>query len=98
MIIRTVLIVGIALLVGCSDKNPTRAEWISIEKPPVRLIYVSQEPIADGTVHHLLQHIEKQPYRNYKFNDTIKIEVMANSHQTDIESDNDVTSLTIGRK
>ena len=92
-----VVLHSLAFFTGCSDRQPARVEWISIEKPPLRLIYVSQKPIADETVHHLLQHVEKQPYKNYKFNEGIKIELSANAHQSDTESDSDITSTTINK-
>ena len=85
----------VAFLSGYSDKNPARAEWLSVEKPPLRIIYVSQNPMGEAFVHHLVQHVENQPYRNYKFNEKTAIELNANAHQSDIESDSDVTSTTI---
>ena len=82
-------------LAGCADKNPARAEWLSIEKPPLRVIYVSQNPMGEEFVHHLVQHVENQPYRNYKFNEKTGIELNANAHQSDMESDSDVSTITI---
>ena len=93
-----VILHSMALLTGCTDKQPARVAWVSIEKPPIRLIYVNrQDLVSDETVHHLLQHIERQPFKNYKFNAGIKIKLDANAHQSDIESDSDISYTTIQR-
>ena len=93
-----VILHSMALLTGCTDKQPARVAWVSIEKPPIRLIYVNrQDLVSDETVHHLLQHIERQPFKNYKFNETTAIRVEATSHQSDAESDIDTLTVSKGK-
>lgn len=91
-----VVLNGTALITGC-DRQPARMAWVSIEKPPIRLIYVNQQELIDSeTVHHLLQHIEKQPYKEYAFNPTIGIKAETSLHQSDTESDTDSTTVNKG--
>ncbi len=92
-----VMLHSMALLTGCTDRQPARMAWVSIEKPPIRLIYVNQqELIDDKTVNHLLQHIERQPHKDYNFNPTIGISATASFSQSDIESDTDTITVNKG--
>ena len=83
-----------SFLVGCSDKNPARANWFSVEKPPYRAIYVSQKHITPQEMAMILKY-GRVPFKVYQFNETVGVSLNANAHQSDTESDSDITQRTI---
>jgi len=57
-------------LIGCSSKIPQPKAWVSVEKPPVRVIYIDYEKdITADTVHKLTDQVSRVRYEDYKFND-----------------------------
>ena len=86
---------SVLVLLGCAEKE-TKASWVSIEKPPIRVIYVSKvENIPPEVVNEMVQSIKDIPYANYPFNPSVKIGLDAKAHTSDSETD--VASLTIAR-
>jgi hypothetical protein len=90
-------IYGLALT-GCTDRQPARVAWLSIEKPPIKVIYIDEQGNLDPVLTSKMFHIVGQtPYRNIKLNENTNVSVSAQSHQTDTESDTDSSSLTVQR-
>ena len=86
------ILIGL-LLVGCAEKD-TRASWVSVEKPPIRVVYVSKvENISPEVVDGMIESVKDVPYANYPFNPSIEIGLDANSHKSNSESD--VVSYTL---
>jgi hypothetical protein len=67
------IFVLIPLLVGCSDK-PEVASWVSIEKPPIKIVYVDRDrTITPETVRQLVGQARLFPYEDYQFNTAANI-------------------------
>ena len=90
-------IVAILAMTGC-DRQPSRVAWISVEKPPIKVIYIDKQgeldPVITDRVFSIVGHT---PYRNLKLNETTSVSLEANSHQSDVESDTDSTSISTTR-
>ena len=101
VIIISLLMVGTAMILmnGCAKKGhmPARAEWLSITKPPVQVIYISQTKITPVQIRNLLAQTNLVPYRDYKFNDTTSVSMSAATDQTHHQSTSttDTTSVSI---
>jgi hypothetical protein len=86
----------LALLVGCSDKQPARVAWLSVEKPPIKVIYIDEQGNLDPVITTKVFDIVGQTrYHNIKINENTNVSVTASSHQSDAESDSDSSSTTI---
>ena len=87
--------IAAGLLAGCTGRQPARSNWISVEKPPIRVIMVSQEPFNKSSVTNLLKQVNRYPFKAYNFNDTIRVEVMSNSNRSDV--DTKVRDIEVGK-
>ena len=101
VIIISLLMVGTAMIImnGCARKGhmPARSEWLSITKPPVQVIYISQTKITPTQIRNMLTQTNLVPYRNYKFNDVTSVSMSAATDQTHHQStsNTDATSVSI---
>ena len=63
------------VLIGCSKAHQPKA-WVSVEKPPMRVIYIDYEKdISAATVYNLSNSIRGLPYEDYKFNDSMNVNI-----------------------
>jgi hypothetical protein len=77
------LIISLFIL-GCSDK-PEIAGWVSIEKPPIKVVYVVRDKmITPETVRALIGQVSLLPYEDYMFNSSVTIGI---SNQEQISED-----------
>ena len=66
------ILVLILIVAGCSTKK--EKAWLSIEKSPMRIIYVTKpDEINTTLVDHLVKTISKVPYRKEGFNENTNI-------------------------
>jgi len=97
ILILVVTVISI-ILAGCSDKNPARVAWLSVEKPPIKVIYIDEQgsldPVITAKVFHIVSHTRTV---NMAINNSTSVTASGSSHQSDAESDTDSTSLTIAR-
>lgn len=85
-----------SLIIGCADKDPARMGYLMVEKPPLRIIYIGKQNYMKPEVaYNLLGQVSKSKYEKYKFNNTMVVHVKASSHQSDTESDSDVSSRSL---
>ena len=88
--------VGVVLLMGCSRPTYKPKAWVSVEKPPMRVIYMDfEKDITPAMVHQLTYQVSQVPYRNYKFNDTASINVGFDA--TANSSHSDSTTINVGK-
>ena len=95
-----VLVVSIiaAILGGCSDKNPARVAWLSVEKPPIKVIYIDEQGSLDPVITaKVFNIVGNTPYRNIQINESTSVTASGSSHQSDHETDSDTTSVSISR-
>jgi len=86
----------LAFLTACSDKQPARVAWISIEKSPIKVVYIDKQGKLDPVITSKMFHIvQNTPTRNIKINENTTVTVNANLHQSDVELDSDVTSASL---
>ena len=88
---------------GCSGKDypPARKAWFSVEKAPMKIIYIDAAEKMDlATMRYMMEAARRQPYHNYTFHDSTNIVgVTGVGEQNDHESDTDTksTSLSVSR-
>ena len=76
-------LVGMVVLAGCAQKPESKGAWISVEKPPIRIVYMNKaETITPEMVRLCIAQAKSVPYKDYKFNESIKVVLDANSHQS----------------
>ena len=82
------------IIVGCSYRHKP-VGWVSIEKPPMRVILVdSQKDVDPKTVYRIMDSMNNMPYKNYKFNEGVGISV---DYQGSINHNtSDIKQLKIG--
>lgn len=85
-IILTVTFISAILptIIGCTTHREPKA-WVSVEKPPIRVIYVDySSDIQPATVHKITQQVSRLKFEDYDFNEntTIGIDVAANINST----------------
>jgi hypothetical protein len=89
---------SLAFLTGCSDKQPARVAWLSVEKPPIKVIYIDEQgnldPVITSKVFHIVNHTR---FQSVPINNSTGVSVTASSHQSDAESDSDTSSLSINK-
>lgn len=94
-----VLNIGCIGLTGCTKAGypPPRQEWLSVTKPPIQVIYVSQTKITPAQVHNIIRQTKLTPFRNYPFNDVTGISLSAdvNRQHHQSTSNTDSTSVTL---
>ena len=67
------IFIGICIVVGCTQAIQPKA-WVSIEKPPIKIVIVDNEKdITPETIDMLLQHTRRFQYQNYKFNENTNV-------------------------
>ncbi len=83
-------------ILGCSSRPHYQPKaWVSVTKPPIRIIYMDYEKdITAETVHRLTQQVKDVKYEDYKFNENANISIGfdAEAHS----SHSDATSVAIG--
>ena len=76
-IISGILVTGFiaTIIIGCAQKIQPKG-WLSVEKPPMRVILVDNEKdINQNMVHMVIGHVAMEKYKDYKFNDKAEISV-----------------------
>jgi len=90
--------VVVLALAGCSDKQPTRVAWLSVEKPPIKVIYIDKQGQLDPAItSKVFEVVWTTPFRDVSINENTNISMKAESYQSDIESDTDTNSLSVTR-
>lgn len=75
VLIFIVVLHTMSFIVGCSPKAQPKG-WVSVEKPPMRVIVLdNEEDITPETIEMIIRYVGKQPYRDYRFNETTQIGV-----------------------
>ena len=89
-------LIFIPLLVGCGQANKEIAgSWVSVEKPPLRVIYVNEKKsVSPEMVQHLIRQVKTIPYKDYKFNDNIGISVSGSGSSQVSNTQSDTVSVT----
>jgi len=76
------LLLALPVLVGCTS-NFQEASWLSVEKPPIRVIYISKaDHIEPEVVHGVIASVKDVPYQNYGFNENVGVLLDVNSHKS----------------
>ena len=78
------------LVIGCSQRPQPKA-WVSVEKPPMRVIFVDNEhDIHSDTVHRLVNQIKGIKFEDIDFNSETMIGIQYdadwNAHQSSSNS------------
>ena len=98
VILTLVVTIISVILGGCSDKNPARVAWLSVEKPPIKVIYIDEQGSLDPVITaKVFNIVGNTPYRNIQINNSTSVTASGSSHQSDYESDTDSSSLTIAK-
>ena len=88
----------LALFTGCTGTEPDRLAWISVEKSPIKVIYIDKQGQLDPLITSKVFHIVGQTrFQDVPINSDTSVTIMAESHQSDTESNSDTTSLSINR-
>ncbi len=85
-------------IAGCShrDHPPSKTAWLSIEKNPIKVIYIDKQGVLDPVLSaKMFELVDKTKYRKTPINENTNVSVSAIASQTDIESDSDITSREI---
>lgn len=77
---KTLLLIS-PLLAGCNITPDVKSEWVSVEKPPIRVVYISRK-IDPNTVSRIIEQTKLVPYKDYKFNDSTIIKADATAHKS----------------
>ena len=86
---------GIVGIIGCGHKIRPKG-WLSVEKPPIRVILVdSESDIDEATVCMVLDKVSRLDYRDVKFNESTTVGV--NTEYIVNRTDNITTSLKVDR-
>ena len=82
------------MLVACGTKPQPKA-WVSMEKPPMRVIIIDNERDIDpGTIDMMFKHMAKIPYRKTEFNDDTTIGI---HYDTDIHKhESNIQEIKVG--
>ena len=91
IIIFLIVIIFVYAITGCSQVSKKKS-WVSIEKAPMRVIYVDDE-MDTVFINGLVDYVGKQEYKDYYFNESTV--VSANANRSDVESDTDVHSRSV---
>ena len=84
------------IFTGCTRPTSKTMSWISIERPPIRVIYIDEHhSISDDTINEIFKHIDGTKYSNYKFNKTIGISSNAKADRSIEEKYSNHTKLEI---
>ncbi len=93
VIIFIMVAIVLYVITGCSQINQHRA-WVSVEKAPMRIIYVDDSDKMDHIfIGKLVNHVGSQEYKDYYFNESTSISIAGN--RSDIESDTDIHSRSV---
>ena len=91
----TSLALVILILPGCTgiDHPPARKSWFSVEKAPMKIIYIDAENSLDPCIMtYMVDAASKEKYHKFKFTDTKnEVGISGKSEQSDVESDKDET-------
>ena len=85
------------LLTGCAQKPDLHGSWFSVEKPPIKIVYINRDDVVSPEVAYRLTRMASQvPYKDYKFNENANVSLTAtgvqdiavsNSTELDTKSD-----------
>jgi hypothetical protein len=83
---------ALLLVTGCAQKPEQEGGWISVEKPPIRVVYINKhQSVSPEMVHALVKQVGGFKYENYRFNDGVSISFDAHAHQSsDISNSSNV--------
>ena len=92
----------VLLLQGCTNKDyaPARKAWFSVEKSPMKLIYIDDAGNLDRDIMaYMADTARKQKYHPYIFGSTeTSVSIVGKGTQSDVESDTDSMSRTVDVK
>ncbi len=81
---------------GCSTEIKQQSSWISVEKPPIRIIYVNKAgAISDATVTNLVRQATGVRYKDYSFNENVGVSINANASRSIVDTETDSTSVSV---
>ena len=73
-----IIIISALLLSGCAEKPKA---WLSIEKPPIRVILIDTDSdINVSTIRMLMREVKQYPYADVQFNPDISVNVNYNAN------------------
>jgi len=85
-----------SFMVGCASKPETETGWVSVTKPPIRVIYINRHgAVPASMVHGIIKQVEAFPYHDYHFNESTGVLLESTSHQSSSTSNS--SSVDISR-
>ncbi len=90
--------IGAVILTGCTSRPGYQPKsWVSVTKPPIRVIYMDYEKDIDAnTVHRLTEQVKTVPYRDYMFNENANINIGFNAAAHSSHSDTTIIDVAGG--
>ncbi len=88
-------LVGV-FIAGCNQHTPMDKAWVSVEKAPVKIIYVSDaDRITDSTVDLMARHAARFPFRAVQFEPNQSVSGTIAAQKSDDQSTTDSKTITV---
>ena len=93
-----VLLLVSFMVIGCATKQESQAAWFSVTKSPVQLVYIGKGDEMDADLmYQMLCMARDEPYKNYKFNKKLAIELDALSNKNHKSKSETILNVSTSR-